>query len=148
MEPEFLNNFLKGKENDFSAGYETGCPFLFLPALNSLFSDFKPITAMIMVKTEMERSLTIQIYLNQSHSYIKDVKLGLGNPEFMHTMNLFLSMLIFFWVTLIFHSLRLKIELKFIFLVIQQPVEYLIQTLQSSLVMFRWSWDFYHGRVD
>ena len=96
MEPEFFNNFLKGKDNDFSAGHETGCPFLFLPPLNSLFSDFKPITAMIMVKTEMERSLTIQIYLNQSHSYIKDVKLGLGNPEFMHTMNLFLSMLIFY----------------------------------------------------
>ena len=70
MEPEFFNNFLKGKDNDFSAGYET---FLFLPPLNSLFSDFKPITAMIMVKTEMERSLTIQIYLNQSHCYIKDV---------------------------------------------------------------------------
>lgn len=44
MEPEFFNNFLKGKDNDFSAGYETGCPFLFLPPLNSLFSDFKPIT--------------------------------------------------------------------------------------------------------
>ena len=136
MEPEFFNHFLKGKDNDFSAGYETGCPFLFLLPLNSLFSDFKLITGMMMIKTKMERSLMIQIYLNQSHFYIKDVKLGLGNPEFMHAMNLLNP----FHVNLLLSDISLFTSFKLIkiyCLIIQQPVEYLIQTLQSSLVMLR-----------